>query len=46
MFLKLEAMSAELTFMLAAAEAPPPLEPMIDRGPAPDPLGGPIGGAD
>lgn len=46
MFLKLLAMSVELTSALAAAEAPPPRPPIIERGPAPEPFGGPIGGAD
>lgn len=37
-------MSAGLTFGSTAEACP--LEPMIERGPAPPPFGGPIGGAD
>ena len=46
MFLKLPDISDELTLVLAAAEAPPPRPPIMERGPAPVPFGGPIGGAD
>ena len=45
MLRKLLAISVGLTFGSRAADYPP-RPPMMERGPAPAPFGGPIGGAD